>query len=91
MNGLHHVRPGQVQQVVVALEVLGVVLEPVAPVVRFPELPRLGHGPHGPVDHDDALLELLEEGSNAGAEGVHSRPPSLSLPIHRMQVRLRIF
>ena len=57
MDGLDRVGLGQDEQVVVALEVAGVVLQTLAPVVGLRELQPLEHGAHGPVEVDEALPE----------------------------------
>ena len=58
---LDHVRPRDDEQVVVALEVLGVVLVALPTIVLLLELIRLDGGAHGAVDHDYALLHDLDE------------------------------
>jgi hypothetical protein len=50
------VRLGQGQQVIVALEVAGPVLEPFATVVCFLQPVGLDHGAHGAIEDEDAVL-----------------------------------
>ena len=50
-------RLGDDQEVVVALQLAGVVLEAFAAVVRLLQLELLDHGAHRPVEVDDALAE----------------------------------
>ncbi|MNO63032.1 hypothetical protein D3C76_537230 [compost metagenome] len=52
-----HRRPGQYQQIVVALDVGMPVGEALAAVIRFAEPVPLDHGAHGTVDDQDPLLE----------------------------------
>jgi hypothetical protein len=60
-------RPGQGQQVVVALEVVRPGLEALAAVVGLAQAVALDHGAHGTVDHQDALgRDLVESGSQNG-------------------------
>ena len=54
VNGADGVGPGEQQDVVVALQVVGVTGEPVAAKVGFRELQPLHHGAHGPVEDEDA-------------------------------------
>jgi len=49
------VRLGEDEEVVVALQLAGMVLEARPPVVRLVELMGLDHGAHGPVQDEDAL------------------------------------
>ena len=65
--------PGDRQQVVVALQVRGMVGEPPAPEISFFELVLLDHGAHGAVEHQDAFLE---QGGKGGGHG--SQAPSLA-------------
>jgi len=59
-------RPGDRQQVVVALQVRGMVGEAPAPVIGFFQFVVLDHGAHGAVEHQDAVLE---QGFNVGGHG----------------------
>ena len=61
MDLADHLRPGQHQQVVVALEVLRTVLEALATVVGLAELVRLDDGAHRAVEHQHALAEQAAE------------------------------
>ena len=64
---LHNVGAGDHQDVVVALQVVGVVLEPLAPEVFFLELVRLHRGAHGAVDdHDPFLHDLVDHCERGG-------------------------
>jgi hypothetical protein len=58
---LHHVGPGQHQQLVVAGWVVGMFAEALAPEVGLGQALCLEHGPHGPVDHEDPLGEQAFE------------------------------
>ncbi len=49
--------PGDRQQVVVALQVRGMVGETLAPVTGLVQVVGLDHGAHGAVEHQDAFLE----------------------------------
>jgi len=60
MNGSDDVRLREVEQIVIALERSGVVLE-LAAVRGFIELEGLNHGAHGSIqDHDPAAKVLLD-------------------------------
>jgi hypothetical protein len=69
------VGPGQAQQLVVALDVFGKVLEALAsaigagslaPVLRLGQLEALDHGAHGAVEDDDAVLQDVGQRLGAG-------------------------
>ena len=62
----HDVGTRERQQVVVAAEVLVEVPEPLAAELRFRELVALDHRAHGAVQHEDALLQGIEERGEAG-------------------------
>ena len=51
----------QDQQIVVALEILRVILEPLAAEVRLGQLVALDHRPHRAVEDEDALRERVLE------------------------------
>ncbi len=57
MDGLDDLGLGQAQQVVVALQVLRPVLEPLAAKGSFVQLVGLDHGPHRAVENDNALAQ----------------------------------
>ena len=57
VNVLNHIGPDQHQGLVVVLEVNGMVLEALRPVVLLLELVALDHRPHRPVEDQDALTE----------------------------------
>ncbi len=72
VDAADHVGPGEGQQVVVALEVLHVGLEPVDPEVSLGEGVFLDLGPHGSVEDEDALGEgSPEQGNTLGS--IHRR------------------
>ena len=54
---LHHGRPGEHEDVVVAAQLVAVLGETLAAEVRLAELVALDHGTHGAVDDEDALDE----------------------------------
>ncbi len=56
MQVLHHVRAGQAEQVIVALQRLAVVGETFAAEVLFAEVQLLHHDAGGAVEHQDARL-----------------------------------
>ena len=70
---LDHVGAGDNENVVVALEVVGVVLVPLAAEVLLAELVLLHGGAHGAVNHHDALLHDLVDRVEGGGflDGVH--------------------
>ena len=47
----------EVQQIVVPLLILFPIFEPLAPKRRLVQLPLLNHGPHSPVEDENALLQ----------------------------------
>ncbi len=55
MDAADDVRPGQDEQVVVALQVAGLVGEALAAEVRLVQLVALDHGAHGAVEDQDAV------------------------------------
>src|SRR5208283_4523991 len=57
VNVVNDLRPGQVENVVIALEVAWVVFETVAAEIGFGELERLDHGPARTVKDDDPLAQ----------------------------------
>mmetsp|Transcript_36612 Transcript_36612/g.84976 ORF Transcript_36612/g.84976 Transcript_36612/m.84976 type:complete len:483 (-) Transcript_36612:1085-2533(-) len=64
--------PREQQQLVVALQVLGVVLEALAAVVGLGQLVALDHRAHRAVEHGDALLEQGRQALGAGVgDGLH--------------------
>ena len=70
MDLADHVGARQDQQVVVALEILRVVLEPLAAEVRFRQLVALDHRPHRAVEDEDALRErALERAGRVDGDG----------------------
>ena len=78
-----HIGAGQAQQLVVALDVFGEVLETLAPVVGLRQFEALDHGAHGPVQDGDAVFEDVGQRLSAGVnQGFHAsivktseRPP----------------
>jgi hypothetical protein len=64
VDAADHVGPRDAEQVVVALEVLGVAGEALAAIVGFDQLAALDHGAHGAVEDQDALRE---KGAQLGA------------------------
>ena len=54
---LDDLRLGEVQQVVVALQVAGPVLEALAAKSRFVQMVALDHGAHGAIEDDDAFAQ----------------------------------
>src|SRR3546814_14898793 len=64
MHVADHVRPGDVEDVVVALQVAVGALEAVAAVIRLDQLAPLQHGAHGAVEHEDMILRRgIERGA----------------------------
>ncbi len=61
VGGLHEIRPAQVQELVVALDVLRPALEPLAPVVLLGQPMGLQQRAHRPVDDEHTPLELSHE------------------------------
>ena len=61
VNVLDNIGPGQGKQIVVALEVLVVVFEPLPAVIGLHQAERLDHGAHRPVQHQNPLLKGLLE------------------------------
>ena len=57
MDVSNELRPAQAEEVIVALELPGVVPEAFCPEVFLGELMRLDHGAHGAIKHEDALSE----------------------------------
>ncbi len=55
MDLLHHVGPGQAEQVVVALQKACVVAEALASEVGLLQLLSLEHGPDRSVEHEDPI------------------------------------
>ena len=75
VDALDHVRPRQHQQIVVALQVLGMVCQARAAEVGLGQLLLLDHRAHRAVEDDDALLENRGQGCRAGVGdpmGVHA-------------------
>ena len=64
-----HIGAGQAQQLVVALDVFGEILEPITPVVGLGQFEALDHGAHGTVKDGDAVLEDLGQRLGAGVSG----------------------
>jgi hypothetical protein len=71
MDGLHDVRLGQAQQVVVALQVLRRILEPLSPEAGFIQRKGLDHGPHGAIEDDDAPAQQALKLSGFAGFSVH--------------------
>jgi hypothetical protein len=61
-----HVGSGYLQQVVVALQALGMVLEALAAVVGLGQSMALDHRAHRAVEDDDPFLQDLRQGRGAG-------------------------
>ncbi len=61
MDFLDHIRPGQGQQVVVALLREGMAGEPVAAIIGFFQLVSLNHRAHGAVDDKDSILKQTSQ------------------------------
>ncbi len=57
------------QQIVVALEIVGVVLEALAAIAGLVKLVALNHGAHGAIENEDALARLLVQGCDALVAG----------------------
>jgi hypothetical protein len=51
----------EAQQVVVALQIFGVIFEAITTKVRFVQTIGLDHGAHGTIDYQDALREKAPE------------------------------
>ncbi|MPN12141.1 hypothetical protein SDC9_159453 [bioreactor metagenome] len=89
MDVANHVGTGQRQQLVVALDVMGEVLEALArsigtgialaAILRLAQLETLNHGAHGSVKNDEALGkrcgQLLGSGVGGGGVRLAHRPP----------------
>ena len=52
-----HVGPRQDEDVVVALEILRMILEPLAAEIRLGQLVPLDHGAHRAIEHEDPFGE----------------------------------
>ena len=64
VNVADHVRPGQRQQIVVALDIAGVVAQSarfLTSIVGLVELARLDHRAHGAIENQNPLLEQFGE------------------------------
>ena len=86
---LDDVGPGELQQLVVALQVLGVVLEALAAVVGLGQLVALDHRAHGAVDDQDALLQQRGQGGAAGEVGIRETITALSLkPMRTVRAKI---
>ena len=76
-----HVRASQAEDVEIACEIAGMVSEPLAPEVGLFEVKCLQHGSEGPVEQQDALLELVLQPSaslgRTGRGGAHARTPAI--------------
>ena len=57
MDVANKIRAGQAEEVIVALELAGVVAEAFPPEVILRERMRLDHRSHGAVEHEDAISE----------------------------------
>ena len=73
MNAFDQLGLGEVEQVVVAFEVLPPVAEVLAAIVRFGQLVLLDHRAHRTVDHDDAPAQELFEVFRPLCWSVHLR------------------
>ena len=62
MNVTNHLRASQIQQVVVALEILTPISKALSPEIGLLQLAHLDHGAHRTIQKDDAFLELGPEG-----------------------------
>ena len=72
MDPANDPRLGEHQEIVVALEVPAPVAEPFTPVLRFAEAMGLDHGPHRPIEDEEALgKQSLELGSAVWLEHGH--------------------
>jgi hypothetical protein len=58
MNGFNDFRLGQVEQIVVSLEVYGMIGE-VTAIAGFVELAGLNHRSHGPIEYQDPVPKQL--------------------------------
>ena len=58
MNPLDDVRAGEQQQIVIALQIVRVIGETLAPEIGFSQAVLLNHGAHGAIEHEDALAEV---------------------------------
>ncbi len=54
-----HIRPGDGKQVIVSLQIAGVIFKSFSPVVFLLQLVALNHGPHGSIKHKHAFLQDL--------------------------------
>ena len=63
------VRPGEVEHVRVARDLVRMVAEALPTVVGVGQPLALEHGPPGPVEHEDALREQFAQESRSGAHG----------------------
>lgn len=70
VNGLDDVRLRDVQDVVIEAKILGMPRKLLAAVVRFRELTRLDHRPHGAIEDDDPLLQEFPELIRAIVSGI---------------------
>ena len=66
MDVADHLRLGQAEQLIVALDVLVKIFEALAPVLSLGELEALDHGAHGAVEDDKALAQDLGQGLGPG-------------------------
>ena len=72
MQFAHDIRAGQAKDVVVPLELAGMVPEPLGPVVGFAEPAFLEHHAPGPVEDQDAVLRGLLQDGDAFAARAHA-------------------
>jgi hypothetical protein len=62
---------GENEQVVVAFEVPGMILESLSPVSGLVQLVGLDHGPHRPVEDHDPFLQQFVDGLLCGLTLLH--------------------
>ncbi len=61
MDLLDDFGPGQIEQIVVALDIARPILEPLAAISRFIQAIALDHGAHGAVENDNALPQQAQQ------------------------------
>ena len=72
MNAADDIWPGQHQQVVIAFQVVRMFGKALATVIGFLQIVALDHGPHRPIEDEEALgKQSLELGSAVWLEHGH--------------------